>query len=148
ALSVASEIRAVKRTVEDVGAERLLRLDHALSEMLRVDRADLDMVAIFHQDLRERERETPDQVDVALNEQHSTFLVRDGVSVRDLRGGTEAEEHRFLVIRTRRTVPLLENAFPFVGALVVDSVEHLVEDRLDDGPKVRRTHWNSHCDLL
>jgi len=39
---------------------------------------------------------------------------------------------------------LAENPRPFVGTLIIDSIEALVEDGLNNAPKVRTAHRGCH----
>jgi hypothetical protein len=130
--TVTTNERTIEGTVEDVGAERLFRFDHRLGEMLRIDPTDTNVVAVFDQDFGKRERQTEDLVDVTLNEQHSACVECHRSAVRHFWCSIESEEDRLFMVRTGGTLSIRENTFPFIGALVVNSVKSLVKDRLND----------------
>src|SRR5580692_4488780 len=112
--------------------------------MFGVDRTDLDVIAVLDQDLGQGEGETVYLVYVSLDEQHATRLVGDGRTIGECRSGTHAEQHGLLVVISRGSPELAEDHLPLVGALIVDSVERLVEDRLDDRTEVCTAHWDGH----
>ncbi len=134
--AIASNKRAIEGTVEDVGAKRLFRLDHRLSEMLRIDRADFDVIAIFDQDFGQSESKSEDFVDVTLNEEHSAGIIRHWSAIRHFRCCIETVENGLFVIRTRGAISLDETPLPLVGSLIVNAIKTFVQDWLYNRPKV------------
>jgi len=95
------------------------------------------MIAVLYQDFRQGEGETVYAIDVTLNEEYSTGLVRDREAIRQLRRSTESIEDRLFMVRPSDARTFVETSLPFVSTLVVDPIENFVKDRLYDGPKVR-----------
>jgi len=58
AVAAGHQVRGVEAAAQHVGGDRLARLDERLRQMLGVDRAEADVVAVFHQGLRHRIGET------------------------------------------------------------------------------------------
>ncbi|NBT45325.1 MAG: hypothetical protein EBT06_10485 [Gammaproteobacteria bacterium] len=106
------------------------------------------MVTVLNQNFGQSECQTIDLVDIALEEQNTTLLVRNRSAVRQLRCRAKAVQDRLFVVVTGDTVFLAENTRPFVFTLVIDSIEAFVEDRLNDTTEVRTAHWCCHFVLL
>jgi hypothetical protein len=104
--------------------------------MLSVDRTDLDVIAVFHQNFGESKRKTVDAIDVTLNEKHSTGLVSYRQTIGELWSSPEPEQDRLFMVRPGNTRTFREAAFPFIGSLIVDAIKNFVKDGLYDRPKV------------
>jgi len=74
-------------------------------------------------------------------------LVADRSTVRQLGSGTKSIQDWFFVVVTRDTLLLAENARPFIGTLIVDTVETFIQDRFDDATKVGTSHWSGHSSV-
>ena len=142
--AVATDIRTVERTVEHVCRQRLFGLNQRLSKVTSVDVTDTDVVAVLNQHFRQREGKAIHVVDVALEEEHTTLLVRNRGSVRQLWRRAETVQDGLFVVVAGDTLLLAENPRPLVGTLIIDSVETLVEDWLNNRTEVRTAHWGCH----
>jgi hypothetical protein len=94
--------------------------------MLGVDRTDLDVIAVLYQNFGEGERKTVNAIDVTLNEENSTGLISDRQAIGELWSSPESEEDRLFMVRTGDTRTLLEACLPFIGSLIVDTIENFV----------------------
>ena len=129
--TIAAGIGGVEGTVEDVRAQRLFRLDERLREVLRVGLTDPNVIAVLDEDFGEAERQTVDLVEVTLQEEHAAGLVGHGHAVGQFRRRAEPVEHRLFVVVARNALLLAEHHVPLVGALLVNTIEHFVQDGLD-----------------
>ena len=131
-----------------VSAQRFQRLVHRLSEVLGERAADTDVVAVFHENFGQRERQTVDIVGVTLDEQLTACVISDRVRIRHERSGRHTVQHRLFMVGASDTIAFRENLLVLVGPLVVDAVEGLVEDRLDNRAKIRTAHRGCHLSAL
>ena len=102
------------------------------------------MVAVFHQDFGHGVCQTINLVDETGDEQSTTLIIRDGCTVRHLRGCVHAEQHHFFVIVTGNAGDLGNETLPLVIALLVYTIKDFIEDRFDYRSKVRTAHWGCH----
>jgi hypothetical protein len=142
--AVATGIAAVECAVKHVRRQGLLGLDQGLSEVTGINLTDTDVVAVFHKHFGQRKGEAIHVVYIALQEEHTTLLVRNRGSVRQLRCCAKAVKDWLFVIVTGDTFLLAEHTAPLVGTLIINSVETLVEDWLNNRTKVGTTHRGCH----
>ena len=146
--TVTTCVRTVEGAVQDVGGQRFLRLNQRLRQVLGVGLTDTDVVTVLDQHLRQREGQAVHLVQVALQEQHATGLVGHGHAVRQLGRRPEAVQDGLFVVVARDAFLLAEDLLPLVSTLLVNAVEHLVQNRLNNGTEVRTTHWGCHGSAL
>ncbi len=97
---------------------------------------DPDVVAVLDKHLGQGERQTVDLVEVSSDEEHATGLVGDRHAIGKLGREAKAIEDRFFLVVPGDTRRFLEDLGVFVGPLIVDTVEFLIEDRLHDRAEV------------
>ena len=112
--------------------------------MTGIHLADTDVVAVFHEHFGQREGQAIHVVNIALEEEHSTLLVRNRGSVRQLGSGAESIQDGLFVVVAGNPLLLTEHAGPFVGTLIIDSVEAFVEDWFNNTSKVGTAHRGCH----
>src|ERR1017187_613761 len=100
--------------------------------MLRVNRTDADMVAIFNQCAGKGKSQTITLVDVFFQEEHATSLISNGHTFWKFRCRSETKEHRFFMTVTGYTSLHFEDLQVFVFALVIDAIKFFVQNRLND----------------
>ena len=89
------------------------------------------MVAIFYQDFGQSEGQTVDFVEVALQEQNTTGLVRNSHTIWQLWSCAKTKQNRLFVIVTGNTLLLTENHLPFICTLIINAVKDFVQDRFN-----------------
>jgi hypothetical protein len=72
------------------------------------------------------------------------LLVRHRCAVRQLRCRAKTVQDGLFVVVAWNTGLLTENPRPFIGTLIIDAVEALVEDWLNNRTEVRTAHWGCH----
>ena len=140
-------LTASEGVVQHVGGQGFLGIDQGLSEVTSVDLTDTDVVAVFNQNFGQSEGQAEHVIDVTLEEQHTTLFVRHRSAVRHLWSSTEAVQDGLFVVVAWDAFLFAENARPFIGTLVVDTVEALVQNGFDDATKVGTAHWSGHGSL-
>ena len=143
--AITTNIRAVKGTVQNVCSQRFFRFDQGLCQVFGIGLADTDMIAVFYKHFGQAESQTVDFVEVTLQEQHATRLVRNSHTIGQLRRCAKTIKNGFFVVVARDAFLFTEYAFPFVCALIVNAVENFIQDRLNYRSKICTTHWGSHC---
>ena len=142
-----SVLTASEGVVQHVSGQSLFGLDQRLSEVASVDLTDTDVVTVLDQHFGQREGQAKHVIHIALEEQHATLLVRHWSAVRHLRCCTKAVQDRLFVVVAWDAFLLAEDARPFIGTLIVDTVEALVQNGFDNATKVGTAHWSGHDSL-
>jgi hypothetical protein len=79
-----------------------------------------------------------------LEEEHTTLLVADRSTVRQLGSGTKSIQDWLFVVVTGNALFFAEDTGPFIFTLFVDTVEAFVKNRFDNTTKVGTAHWSGH----